>query len=79
MTKMREKTNTKEQEIKRDPIKMLWMMSNEIFHISYASGFNEAEKKINDARAENKRWGKAYLFFWSNQLQRYVSVPGYLY
>lgn len=58
---------------KRKAVKIIWMIADQILHISYADTADEAEKQITNSR--DRRWGKALIFFWSNQLNRYVSIP----
>lgn len=54
-------------------IKIMWMMNDQILNISYADTADEAEKIITKSR--DRRWGKAMIFFWSDRLGRYVSIP----
>jgi len=57
----------------RKSVKIMWMKDDQVAKISYADTADEAEKKITNSR--DRRWGKALVFFWSDRLNRYVSVP----
>ena len=55
------------------PIKILWIMNDEILKIGYAQSEREAEEEI--SKSHNRRLGKAMILYRSTRLGQYVSVP----